>query len=96
MESIFETTDKTRRKIRLTKKQWIHIRQDHPEIENEELIRETLEDPTKITRPYEGKKYYYYRYYKNREDSDKYLLVIVNYLNGDGFVITAHYVAYIK
>ncbi len=96
MDVIFETTDRTGRKIRLPKKQWKHIRQDHPEVENEEVIKETLEKPTKTTQPYEGTKYYYYRYYKQRKGPDKYLMVIVNYLNGEGFVITAFYVSHIK
>ncbi len=96
MNHIFEVIDKTGRKIRLTNKQWSHIRQDHPEIEDWELLKETLENPLKITQPYEGTKYYYYRYYKQRKSSDKYLLVIVNYLNGGGFVVTAYYVDYIK
>lgn len=93
---IFEVIDKTGRKIRLSKKQWAHIRQEHPEVENEEVIKETLQKPTKITFPYEGNKQYYYKYYKHRNFPDKYLLVIVNYLNGEGFVITAHYVINIK
>jgi len=37
MDKTFEIVDKTGRKIRLTRKQWSHIRQDHPEIENEIL-----------------------------------------------------------
>ena len=96
MEIIFETIDKTSRKIRLTKKQWNHIKQDHPEVKDEEVIKETLELPTKITKPYEGTKYYYYKYYKNRNPPDKCLMVVVNYLNGDGFVITAFYVSRIE
>ena len=32
MENIFEIKDKTGRKIKLTKKQWTHIKKDHPEI----------------------------------------------------------------
>lgn len=66
MTLIFETIDKTGRKIRLTEKQLVHIKQDHPEIENEEIIKETLEKLTKIMQPYEGTKHYYYKYYKHR------------------------------
>lgn len=93
---IFEVIDKTRRKIRLTRKQWDHIKEDHPEVENEELIKETLKKPDKIHKPYDGKKHYYYKYYKDRKSYNDYLIVIVNYLNGDGFVITSYYVRYIK
>ena len=96
MEIIFEVIDKSGRKVRLTRKQQIHIRQDHPEVKDEEAIKETLEKPDKISKPYEGTKHYYYKYYKHRKSKDKYLMVIVNYLNGTGFVITAYYVSYIK
>jgi len=54
-------------------------------------VKETLESPTKITQPYEGKKYYYYKHYKHRKSPDKFLWVMVEYLNGDGFVISAFY-----
>ena len=96
MGNIFEVMDKNGRRIRLSKRQWSHIRQDHPEIENEEVIKITLVKPDKITQPYEGTKYYYYKYFKERKDPDKFLVTIVNYLNGEGFIITAFYVNYIK
>jgi len=95
-EIFFEIIDKTRRKIRLTKKQGSHIRQNHPEVENEEVIKETVLNPNKITQPYEGKKYYFYKYFKHRKGPDKYLMVIVKYINGDGFIITSFYVNYIR
>ena len=93
---IFEVIDKTERKIRLTGRQWKHIKQDHPEIENEEIIEDVIKSPVKITQPYNGDKHYYYKYCKDRETSDKYLLVIVKYLNGHGFIITAFHVNYIR
>ena len=96
MDRIFEIIDKTGRKIRLTRKQWNHIKQDHPEVESDVVIKEALEKPIKITQPYEGAKHYYYKHYKHRRCPDKYLLVIVNYLNGDAYVITAYYVRYTR
>ena len=96
MDVIFELTDKTGRRIRLTKKQRAHIRQDHPEVEDEEIIKSVLKNPDKITQPYDGLKHYYYKYFKHRKSPDKYIIIIVNYLNGEGFVITAYYVSCIK
>ncbi|MBU2615488.1 MAG: hypothetical protein KKC19_00090 [Nanoarchaeota archaeon] len=93
---IFEIMDKTGRRIRLTEKQWKHIRKDHPEIEDEMLIKNALRNPTKITSSSGSDKFYYYNYYKDRISSDRYLLAVVKYLNGDGFVITAFYVKYIR
>ena len=49
MPNIFDIIDKTGRKIRLTTEQWSHIRKKHPEVENYELIEETLKKPDKIT-----------------------------------------------
>ncbi|GAI26275.1 unnamed protein product, partial [marine sediment metagenome] len=42
---------------------------------------------------YDSNKKDYYKYYKNRK---QYLKVIVNYLNGNGFVISAYFVRNIK
>ena len=91
---IFQTTDKSGRKIHLTKERWTHINEQHPEISNySEEIQETLKNPTKIKEVgYDENVRYYYRYYKNIESSAKNLLVVVKYLNGEGFVITAYFV----
>ena len=92
---LFEVIDKSRRKIILTRERWQHITQEHPHINNPELIKENLVHPLKIT----GSKYdsyhvcYYYRYLKTTK---KYLFVAVKYLNGEGFVITAYYMRKIE
>ncbi|MBS3080844.1 hypothetical protein J4221_05205 [Candidatus Pacearchaeota archaeon] len=97
MDYVFEVIDKTGRKIRLTKKQWSHITMKHPQVAiNKEHIIETLKKPLKIILPYDGDKYYYYNYYKQKEGPKKYLKVIVKYLNGDGFIITALFEKTIK
>ena len=92
MNLIFEIIDKRGKKVRLTKEQWSKIRKKHPEVENEELIKETLENPTKITYlNYDESVYKFYRYYKKRTYPEKFLMVLVKFLNGDGFIITAYY-----
>ena len=93
--NVFETQDKSGRKIHLSKKQWTHIGIEHPEVKDIEQIKETLIKPIKITCPLE-EKVYYYQYFKHRPDPDKYLLVIVRYLNGTGFVISAYFVNYMQ
>ena len=90
-QDIFELFDKTGRKIRLTKKQWTHIQQDHPDI-TEEQIKEALLKPIKITKEYKNKMFYY-RNFEQRKQKNKFLRVIVKYLNGDGFIITAYFVS---
>lgn len=98
MTLVFAIKDKTGRDIRLTKERWEHINKEHSEIAPYlEEIKEALQNPLKI-QPYESdeKVKYYYRYLKHRESPSKYLLVIVKYLNGEGFIITAYFVRHIK
>ncbi len=62
-----------------------------------EQIKETLENPLKvISILHEADVRYYYKHYKNVDSCAKYLRVIVKYLNGKGFVITAYFVESIK
>ena len=90
MQNIFEITDKTGKKIRLTKKQWAHMMKRHSYMEKYlEEIKETLKVPDKI-RVYDYSKGYYYKSYKYLKTPNYFILVVVKYLNGDGFVITAY------
>ena len=92
MNNIFEIVDKTERKIRLTKTQFRHII-CHKGMENEiEKIKETLITPLRIDSHKTGELYDYSRYYKDRQKKAKFLQVVVKYLNGEGFVITAYFV----
>ena len=94
---IFEIIDKTGKKVRLTKEQWSHIRKKHPEVENYELIEETLKKSDKITDyDLDETVLYYYKYYKHRPSHEKYLQVIVKYLNSEGYVLTAQFKPYIR
>ena len=90
MLHIFEVTDKTGRKIRLTKERWAHIRRDHPDVQEDE-IEQTISHPVKILDK-ERNKAFYYSYFKEKSFAAKYLRAIVKYLNGEGFVITAYFV----
>ena len=91
MKSVFEVIDKTGRKIRLTKNIWSKIRKKHYEIENEELIIEAVSNPDKIEN-YDESIAYYYKYYNNKPLPKRFLLVVVKYLNRDGFVMSAYFV----
>jgi len=97
MDTIFEIIDKTGKKIRLTKQQWEHITTTHGEMANYlEKIKETIKNPIKMTEHGVGNLKKYYNHLKHRNHPDKYLRIIVKYLNGDGFVITAHFMRDIK
>lgn len=96
MSNIFEIVDKTGRNIRLTQKPWLHITTKHPYMANYlEEIKETLIFPTKIVQHPKGNLFDYYKYYKQRQEL-KFLKVVVKYLNGDGFVLSAYFVPQIK
>jgi len=92
--NIFEITDKTGRKIRLTKERLSHIRRDHPNVQEHE-IETVLLNPIKIIQK-STNKYFYYSYFKNKNSSAKYLRVIVKYLNGSGFIITSYFVTHLN
>ncbi|MBI2523487.1 hypothetical protein HYW19_03785 [Candidatus Woesearchaeota archaeon] len=98
MLHIFQTIDKSGRNIHLSKEGWAHINEEHPEVSGYlEEIQETLKNPIKIKEvDYDEDIRYYYRYYKSIESPAKNLLVIVKYLNGEGFIITAYFVKSIK
>lgn len=54
-----------------------------------EEIKETLQSPDKIKKhPYN--KTYYYKKYKYFKSPNQFILVVVKYLNGEGFVITSY------
>lgn len=97
MQHVFEVNDKTGRKIHLIKRQWTHITTTHSEMTNYLYeIEHTLKNPLKITEHKKGNLKNYYFYLKHREHPEKYLRVIVKYLNNCGFIITAHFVRYIQ
>jgi hypothetical protein len=57
-------------------------------------VKQTLVNPDKnIVSVYDNRKINYYKYYK---ENKKYLRVVVKYLNGEGFVITAYFVSNIE
>ena len=98
MERLFEIKNRTGRIIYMTKERWRHIISPispHAYTTNYlEEIKQTLINPGKITNSVNrDTKVNYYKYYKERR---KYLRIVVNYLNGEGFVITAYFVKNIK
>lgn len=98
MNIIFEVKDKTGRKLRMTDYNWHHIVKRHPEIASQkEKVIETLEKPDKITGSLEDEETkYYYKYYKNLPFPYKSMRVIAKYLNGEGFIISSHFMKAIQ
>jgi len=94
----FEVIDITKRKLRMTDFNWSHISKKHPEIASQkEKIIESLEKPDKITDSLKDENTkFYYKYYKNLPHPFRFIKTIVKYLNGDGFIISSHFVNTIK
>ena len=71
MGGIFGILDKTKRKIKLTKKQYSHIAKKHPSvIEYLEEIKETLENPDAVTESdIDENVRFYYKYYKHHQSN---------------------------
>ena len=94
MSHVFEVTDKTQRTIRLSKERWQHIRTEHPEITEAEELKQALTHPVKIIQSdRDSAVRWYFLYRKQRK---RYFKVSVKYLNGEGYIITAHYTAKIQ
>lgn len=94
MSDIFEIVDKNNKRIRLTKERWKHILK-HPHMSKPnqiDNIQLTLKNPTTIR--YEEKDEwvnYFYKEFKHMPTTERYLLVSVKYLNGEGFIITSFF-----
>ena len=97
MPNVFEANDKTSRKIRLSKERWNHITKKHPYMTNYlNEIKETINSPDKIVFHEIGNLFDYYKYHKHKESKLKFLKVIVKYLNGNGFILSAYFVTHIN
>lgn len=87
MEIVFSVFSKNGKYIRLTEKQWKHISSRHPEMSSKlNEINTALQNPTFI-RKHSNSVDKFYRFLKKE---NKYIMVAVKILNGDGFVITAY------
>ena len=98
MKIIFEVIDKTGRKLRMTDYNWHHIIKRHPEIASQkEKVIETLEKPDKIINSLKDEETnYYYKHYKNLSSPYKFMRTLAKYLNGEGFIISSHFVRAIQ
>ena len=98
---VFEFKDTKGKVIYLTSERLEHINREHPEIMNyfrdlsDSSFVEVFSKPTKVV-DYDDRVRYYYKNFKDREEKPRYLLVIVKYLNGEGFIITMYFVRGIK
>jgi len=76
MAYLFEVTNKSGRKINLTKERWAHISKKHPEVGELELLEQTLKNPDKVVNyNFDETVHYYYKFFKHKKSPKQYLLV---------------------
>ncbi|MBI4145867.1 hypothetical protein HY489_00860 [Candidatus Woesearchaeota archaeon] len=95
---VLECIDKTKRRIYLTSERWSHLSGEHPEVVPYlNQFEEVLKQPLQIT-SFTGDTTvaYYYKHAKDRPCASKHLLLVVKYLNGEGFIITGYFVKKLK
>lgn len=94
MGNVFVVEDKFGKRVRLTRERWSYITTRHPDVSELEEVKEALKNPSSIRRSdRDSDVKWFYRF--NKEEK-LYLLVSVKYLNGKGFIITAHYTKKVK
>ncbi|MEK6952199.1 MAG: hypothetical protein AABX29_04225 [Nanoarchaeota archaeon] len=96
MDNIFEVVDKGGRKVYLSKERWRHIRLFHLDVESQEEIMETLRNPDNIIIDGRENVENFYKFFKHKSQKSKFLKVIVKFLNGEGFILSAHFARNIK
>lgn len=84
-------TDYQGRQIRLTEERWQHILSRAEMLGMEPAIEDALVNPEVVRRSStDHTVYLYYRYRENTLVGDKWLCVVVKYLENDAFIITAY------
>jgi len=92
MDRSLEWVDKFGKKIKLNNKQYKHIKK-HPHLNDPlEVLKLTIENPTTVRyNEKDSTVRYFYKEFKEMPAEERYILVSVKYLNGEGFIITAFY-----
>lgn len=92
MEWIFEISDKRGKKIHLSKERYSHILR-HPKMHDilEEIKNTIINPSTARINEDDESVVYYYKEFKDNDPEERYLLVSIKYLNGEGFVITSFF-----
>lgn len=85
------------KEVRLTEAQWAHIKARHKELRGQiEKMRLVLMEPDSIWHSPKEEVYHFYRRFTKTPVSEKYLLLVVKYLDDEGFVITGFFVSRIR
>jgi hypothetical protein len=94
---MLKVRSKLEKVIRLDEDRWRHVL-GHPEMENQRSrVKETLVDPDEVRESVRSSSIWlFYKLYTETPVSKKYLLVAVQVLNGEGFIVTAFFTDKVK
>ena len=83
--------------VRLDRDRWVHML-SHPEMRKQRYrIKGTLVDPDEIRKSIRGSQVWlFYKLYEKTPVTWKFMLVVVQVLNGEGFIVTAFFTDKIK
>lgn len=96
MEKILDFTDKRGRNFTLSQKAWTHIRTKHSLVENPEEIKETILNSDNEIKIESKNRTYFYKYFKNKKQTSKFLKIIVKYIKDNEQIVSAYFVRKIR
>lgn len=90
---LIEINDRCGKVIYITNERWGHISRKHPSIANKIKEVEDIVKNPEIMRfsEYDKNVKFYFRTCKDMKSEAQYIIIIVKYLNGEGFIITSFY-----
>lgn len=94
---VFMGLSRVGKTIRLDENRWDHAL-EHPEMENQIIrVRETVVNPDEVKESaYDPSIWLFYKFYNDTPVTEKFLLVAVKILNGEGFIVTAFFTDRVK
>ena len=95
--AVFEVMSRLGTKIHLSNIQWSHIEARHKELRGQlDKMKLTLTEPDAVYRSVGEETHHYYKKFSSTPVSEKYMLLVTKHREGEGFIITAFFVAKIR
>jgi len=94
---VFEILSKMGKVVSLDEERWRHIL-EHPEMKNQlGRIKETAVNPDEVRASvHDSSVLLFYKLYVETPVTEKYLVVVIKSLNGEGFIVTAFFTDRVK
>lgn len=90
--AVFKVLSKVGKTVRLDEDRWDHVL-EHPEMENQiDRVSKTVVNPDEVRKSVHNPSVcLFYKFYNDTPVTEKFLLVAVKILNGEGFIVTAFF-----